>query len=107
MNAITVFAVATAMVSSVCLGSELEVRMQHKVAMERLREVVAPICGKSINFDCAIGFGWEPRHCPIEYLVIVAPKGPGQVARRIWIGLDTQGRVLGMEPDRDLLCPRA
>src|SRR5665213_3083312 len=88
-------------------GDEIDSRLQNIVAMEKIRSAVAPLCGKGIHFDCPIAVEWKPRHCAMEYLVILPQQRAGPAGREIWIGLNHNSRIVSVEPKRELLCTNA
>jgi hypothetical protein len=76
-------------------------------AFQKVRAVVAPVCGRGRAFSCDIAYFERREKCAFEYLVALPKVHGDELRKSFWVGLDHRGQVISLEMKRDDLCPSA
>src|SRR5438270_1228660 len=99
--------VAIAVFTGSAIAADAGADISRAQATEKVRALVAPVCGKGRAFSCTIAYDSRKGACRFEFIVAL-PKEPAAArAKAFWVCLDERGRIVSLETNRELLCPSA
>src|SRR2546421_7929132 len=77
-------------------------------ALSKVRTIVASICGRGREFRCSLLTDDRPRRCAFEVGVGFPPDVALDLRiKALWVSLDHRGRLVGIDPKREMSCAQA